>query len=701
MPTKSQLETALVNAHKAGDTQSATILANALKAGEWDEAQEVEQEQGVTQVQSKKTAGGMMGDALDWVKDKVSPETDGFPEMPAMYQEGTPEQALELYQRKDPSAQLSTDSKGVPVIIGKDGPMYIDQPGLTLRDIPAALGSAKDFAMETAPMLAAGGSTAAMNVLKAAPTMAAVGATSDTANQLAETGTVDWVRSLGVGAGSALGEAGARFLTSVVAPVIRRLVGSKPAAKLQVFREDGSISDDALSAIQKAGATQDDIAAGMQTELSGLKSSGSLTAEQAERYNQFIKMGMKPTKAQVTRTTDDFVNQQELLKHSGKVKSAVEAQDARASELFDDAVQKTGGNPVSAENPIAEHVKARSIELDKQVSAVYKATREAVGKEKVIRLDGALTSIKRNAHEDRGIASSLKSELKARGLIGEDGKVSGRISVEQAEDFRQYVNTFYQDAGAKGRSLIKTVKDAIDDDVGRVAGPDIYLPARKAKQQFESDLTRAKGNKFDKRRSELVRDILENKVSPETFFNDVVLAKSRRGEDLQGLKHYLTKTGGDDFAEAGAQAWNDLRAEAVDWLKLQAMKGAKGENGVPVFNGNSFRRAMDRIGTQKLKAIFDEKELGFLSDMAKIGEYRTPVPGGIDRGFGPSGYGVSQLARGVSEKVEALARFLDLEGKRFVDPANKTARALINMESIGAKRLTDTAGAASGAELAR
>ena len=41
MPTKEQLESALMNAHKAGDTAAATQLANALKGGAYDKPQEV------------------------------------------------------------------------------------------------------------------------------------------------------------------------------------------------------------------------------------------------------------------------------------------------------------------------------------------------------------------------------------------------------------------------------------------------------------------------------------------------------------------------------------------------------------------------------------------------------------------------------------------------------------------------------------
>lgn len=39
MPTREQLETALINADKAGDTQAATQLANAIRAGQFDEPQ--------------------------------------------------------------------------------------------------------------------------------------------------------------------------------------------------------------------------------------------------------------------------------------------------------------------------------------------------------------------------------------------------------------------------------------------------------------------------------------------------------------------------------------------------------------------------------------------------------------------------------------------------------------------------------------
>ena len=71
----------------------------------------------------------------------------------------------------------------------------------------------------------------------------------------------------------------------------------------------------------------------MPMRLNKLYLSGKATAAMAERYNLFKRMGIEPTRAQVTRTSDDFTVQQDLAKETGAVTSALEQQQIQLGKM--------------------------------------------------------------------------------------------------------------------------------------------------------------------------------------------------------------------------------------------------------------------------------------------------------------------------------------------------------------------------------
>ena len=84
----------------------------------------------------------------------------------------------------------------------------------------------------------------------------------------------------------------------------------------------------------------------------------------------------------------------------------------------------------------------------------------------------------------------------------------------QAEGIRQDLNALHDSLTPFGRKKLSDFKNALDSDVSRDVGEDIFESARSMKAKFESDLSRVKVNKFDKRKVNVLRDILENKINP-------------------------------------------------------------------------------------------------------------------------------------------------------------------------------------------
>ncbi len=224
-------------------------------------------------------------------------------------------------------------------------------------------------------------------------------------------------------------------------------------------------------------------------------------------------------------------------------------------------------------------------------------------------------------------------------MIGKGFKKPGAINAEAAEGIRQDLNSLYDSLTPFGRKKLADFKNAIDADVERAIGSDVFAEARAGKAKFERDLSRAKVNKFDRRNKNLVRDILDNKINPDRFFNDAILSKSTRGVDVQQLKDYLHLDGSPD----GVKAWNDVRADAMDYIKSKAIKVVGDE---PALSRSGIERGLESLGREKMKVLFNKEERKFLSDMLKTSKLREPKRG-TALGKGPSAQAMKNVIKAI------------------------------------------------------
>jgi len=205
------------------------------------------------------------------------------------------------------------------------------------------------------------------------------------------------------------------------------------------------------------------------------------------------------------------------------------------------------------------------------------------------------------------------------------------------------MNELFDPQNGFRNSKLRELKDALDDDVFKAAGKDVFQAGRKAKSDFEKGLARAKISKFDSRKANLVRDVLENKISPDTFTNDVVFSKKWRADDIKQLKDYV----GTD--EIGRAAFDDLRAETMDAIKTRSFFGPEDAQGNQALSRDKLQKALQSIGTPKLKVLFTTEENKFLRDMLQVAKLREPVRG-TALGKGPSAQAIGAL----EEKLNAL-----------------------------------------------
>lgn len=456
---------------------------------------------------------------------------------------------------------------------------------------------------------------------------------------------------------------------------IRRVLGKAPDGA--VIDAAGNPSEELLTALKESGQSFDDIVMEAKDELS----KKAVSPREAARKAFLESQGLDPTTAQISRTADDFMSQQEAAKVSGRVREALEKQDAVLTTRFNNKILETGGKASSQSAAVSDFITNKATTLDQEIGDLYRAAREVAPDAKNIKFNSLAETLKSMKGADRragGNISAIISDMQSKGMLNKQGKSFGSVSVETAEDLRKLTNELYDPANPFGNMLLRKVKDSLDDDVFRAAGGDFFKEGRKAKAAFEKELNRVKISKFDSRKDNLVRDVLENKIDPDRLVDKVVFSKRWRDTDLKQLKDYISTDA------AGKEAFDDMRAEVMQKITDKSFIGAADEAGMQALSRDKLQRALASIGDKKIGILFTKPEQKFLKDMLEVTKIREPVRG-TAIGRGPSAQAISRIERKLKDIpwLGQVFDIVDIEGrsalrakpKAIRTPARRTAIA--------------------------
>lgn len=498
----------------------------------------------------------------------------------------------------------------------------------------------------------------------------------------------------GAGLGAAFGAAAPAALDRM-SVAFRQMIG-KP--KIQVFDDAGQFTSEAIDQLDemvRAGRVTQDDAQNMIRK--NLVDEGVLTAEQAARFNLFRRRGVDPVRSDISQRTDDFVETQSALKRSGPVADRVADQNQQITRAVDDQIQKL--NPITTNEPETNAVVYGVIDkvvtsLDDEVTKAYGAAREASRGQPLITLNRFAKAISDNRGSENatgGVVSFARQILQNKGLekVGTKidinkrgarttGQQLKKLTVQEAEEIRQGLNSLHDSVSPMGRRLIRNLKNAIDDDVEAITGADLFEGARQAKTHFHQTIERARRNKFDKSSSSLLEDIIDNKVSEEKIFTRL---KTARDDDFLKFREFLINSG-----DEGAQAWGNIKAQVLrDALNKAIGTMGKGEGGRQVWNARSFQNSLATLRkTKKFDALFNADEQALIDDIIEIGRLRVP-PSLVQQGKGPTELAVEKLRTkilgaipivgdGAQDLLEAVAaRKAD---NRILDATRETVRQL-------------------------
>lgn len=430
--------------------------------------------------------------------------------------------------------------------------------------------------------------------------------------------------TLGGAAGGGLVGKGMETVGRVLGPTVSRGVDWLRGKVDDVVGKTGL----AQTAGTRAAATADDVAASLKKEGIDWGTLPSRVRDAlVQQADDAAKAGAPVTPAELARvvraqnlpggeaqlTKGQMTGNRQQLRDEfnlrrTKAGASLDDQLAQQDKLLADSLDviklKTGGDTVSgreaeAGQKITQPLLDQLKKSQEKVSALYKTADESGETLQKVDTTPLIKWVEDNfaAMHSAPAMKSLVADLKKSGLVSfsEDGAATaGREpTIREVEALRQAMVKWGKADGASGAYMgeAKRVLDGITDG----KGGELYAKARAARiaqrDQFEDP--------------GVINRLVSEKPGGDriTPFEDVFAKSVVRGsvDDLAKLRGQLLTGAGDDAALQGhgVQAFKDLRAATLDYIKLGAMDNAKDE-----FSYAGLKKAMDSIGREKMEVLF-------------------------------------------------------------------------------------------------
>jgi hypothetical protein len=231
----------------------------------------------------------------------------------------------------------------------------------------------------------------------------------------------------------------------------------------------------------------------------------------------------------------------------------------------------------------------------------------------------------------KGVAPSITAvelDLVRKGIISvnkKDGTYTLRRAptMREMEKVRQLAVKLGKGPDTSGHMMseLKKVIDAATEE----AGGDLYSAARQSRRRHAVEYENPRLIARLLRDDEKGRTVALEKVWKETVLGGSVA-------ELSMLKNTLTKHPDAEVTAAGTEAWKNLSAETVEYLRKRATPSkVPDRGGQPFFSGPGFEKALREIGDEKLSMLFGEdtvRQLKNLSQVAMDTKTLPPYKGG-------------------------------------------------------------------------
>jgi hypothetical protein len=603
------LQDALVNAHKAGDTRAAQMLADEIVR-----QQSAQVPKTATQpAQMQTEAPGLMarvGRGMTDVTDRIAQLTVAAGEKLGHYPDGLGD--VMTQQMNDEGGQYEKGRQAGVKPGEKPGIDWARMGGNAAMQAPLALMSGGDSLLGQIGMGAVQGG--ASGALQYDPTNTLAGTLKNTATGAVTGAVLNPVTKV---AGNKAGEAW-DALKGRAAGVTARIGGAADPA--QIIKSVPEVS------VLPEQQQQDLIAEAAQQ----IKATGNFDAEALKRKANLLANGVTPTKAMVTRKPQDWAIERNLSKLTGPDQERAQIGSDLTDLYLGNDQALTGKLRGMSDGLPAGTQEAHGMTALKGVDQVAKDSQAEVSKaygavhgEDVINpppnaLVEHLFSADLQDIEDPSVKTVIKTvenRLKRNGIVktepsvGPDGsynyELTGKgMTAKQTEELRKLLSGL--DAPNSNSARVKgQLIRALDESITREGGQDVYGAARSQAAERFGTLD----NPATQRALDTFGELQQGKTAQNFIKSQVIDAAD---QDVQAL----VKTLG-----SNKEALDAMQAGVLKHLESKAVNPNSGQ-----FSGAKLSDALREIGDNKLTAILGPEKAAQLKSLAQAGVDATYQP---------------------------------------------------------------------------
>ena len=471
----------------------------------------------------------------------------------------------------------------------------------------------------TAPLAGVGGALKAGVPLASKAGAAFLGKNAAVGSLIGATGvhenSTERLKSMGAGAiGGALGAAAGQKVGEGVVKVVNKI-----PTRATTQRISATIDDQIEIALKqsniKIGDLSDDVVAGLRKDVgAALKSGKAVNKEAVARKIVFEKLGITPTRAQLTGDPILWQKQAELAKIQGAgdpLRQTLINNEGKVIGALDDVIAKTGGNATDQYGAIkgaTDSLLDRNAQNKAFIGAAYDNARLAQGNNTV--LDGESFAKEATDLLEQNYATlSLPAGIKK--IIKDIEKKPQEFTLNKAEELIKVLNREYKASLQNGQPTssshaIGVVRDALNSRQATVLQG---LTGNESAQAYQFARQAHKANAELISRMPLLQDALKG-VEPDKLFNKHILGgnAAQLDETINVLKN------------TNPQAVADIKQQTLLWISNKSVN----QNGG--FSPAGMKKALDSLGDRRLASMFSAKEVSHIKDIAKAGHYLVTQP---------------------------------------------------------------------------
>ena len=420
-----------------------------------------------------------------------------------------------------------------------------------------------------------------------------------------------------MGAGALGGAIGAGVGQKVGEGVVK--VANKIPTRATTQKISAAIDDQIEIALKqsnvKIGDLSDDVVAGLRKEVgAALKSGKAVNKEAVARKIVFDRLGIKPTRAQLTGDPILWQKQAELAKIQGAgdpLRQTLINNENQVIGALDDVIAKTGGKATDQYGAIkgaADSLLDQNTQNKAFIGAAYDNARLAQGNNTV--LDGESFAKEATDLLEQNYATlSLPAGIKK--IIKDIEKKPQEFTLNKAEELIKVLNREYKASLQNGQPTssshaIGVVRDALNSRQATVLQG---LTGNESAQAYQFARQAHKANSELISKMPLLQDALKG-VEPDKLFQKHILGgnAAQLGETIEVLKN------------TNPQAVADIKQQTLLWISNKSVN----QNGG--FSPAGMKKALDSLGDRRLLTMFDANELSHIKDIAKAGDYLVTQP---------------------------------------------------------------------------